>query len=120
MRLVESILSRTGPAPVPVSAVAVAIEAAVLPNRELGFFPLRRLPLGSRQRRAYQRTMDGPLIVASSSVFGRLRVGCGFECGFGRRRDFRRAHELLGGTLVSDERLVENRIIRRHEWRRCE
>jgi hypothetical protein len=67
-------------------AVALAVEStAVLTDREVGRFPLRRLTLWTRKRGANQRSMDGPLVFCP---LGRGLV-LNHLGGFGRFRFFR-------------------------------
>ena len=102
-------LSATGTIATP---IAVAIES-VLTNGELGFLALRRLPLGTRQRRANQRSMHRPFIFTSVGVVGR---GWDF---FGSSRD----RILWWGDEIfrsCGERFIRDRSVGRSDRRRHE
>jgi hypothetical protein len=93
--------------------ITVAIEPAVLTDGEVGLFALRRLTLGSGQRRSYQRAMHRPLVFRGGRLgfCGRRLLRC---CRCDRR--IGDARERFSGR-VDDlvERRRPRRGRRRHE-----
>ena len=92
----------------PLAAMPVAIaavEPAVLTNCEIRSFAFRNLALGPGQRRANQRTVDGPLVIRLIADLG-LRLGLGIRFGMGGL-DHRSVFEQIEGScerFLDDDR----------------